>query len=177
MREYQLGSLGGIRLSVTSPVAIGSILLLAVLIAVAIGALGLPVGAAIAGSLLAVILHWGSEITHQLGHAWAARRVGHPMIGIRLGTFWLLSTSVYPPDEPPLPGAIHIRRALGGPLASLLLSVIAAIIVGALRPSGDTWWWVGAFFFLENLLIFTLGSLVPLGFNDGSTLLRWWGKP
>jgi hypothetical protein len=99
------------------------------------------------------------------------------MIGIRLGTFWLLSTSVYPSDEPSLPGAIHIRRALGGPLASLLLSVVAAIVAGVLLPVGGVLWWVGAFFFLENLLIFTLGSLVPLGFNDGSTLLRWWGKP
>ena len=26
------------------------------------------------------------------------------------------------------------------------------------------------------LLVFTLGALLPLGFNDGSTLLRWWGK-
>lgn len=177
MPEYQLGSLRGIRLSVTPPAALGSILLLAVLITVAVGGLGLPVGAAIGGGLLAVILHWGSEIVHQLGHAWAARRVGHAMIGIRLGTFWLLSTSVYPPDEPPLPGAIHIRRALGGPLASLLLSAVAAIVVSVLRPLGDMLWWVGVFFLLENLLVFTLGSFLPLGFNDGSTLLRWWGKP
>jgi hypothetical protein len=165
------------RLSVTPPAAIGSILLLLALIAVASSVLGLSVGAAILGSLLVLILHWASEIIHQIGHGWAARRVGHPMIGIRLGTFWLLSTSIYPADEPSLPGAIHIRRALGGPLASLLLSVVAAIVAGALRPLGDMLWFVSIFFFLENLLIFTLGSLLPLGFNDGSTLLHWWGKP
>jgi hypothetical protein len=40
----------------------------------------------------------------------------------------------------------------------------------------ETLGWVGTFFFLDNLLIFTLGVFVPLGFTDGSTLLRWWGK-
>jgi hypothetical protein len=39
------------------------------------------------------------------------------------------------------------------------------------------YWWVALFFFLDNLLVLTLGAFVPLGFTDGSTLLRWWGKP
>ncbi len=30
---------------------------------------------------------------------------------------------------------------------------------------------------IDNLFIFTIGSLLPLGFTDGSTLLHWWGKP
>jgi hypothetical protein len=30
------------------------------------------------------------------------------------------------------------------------------------------------FFFLDNLLVFTLGAFLPLGFTDGSTLLRYW---
>jgi hypothetical protein len=69
-----------------------------------------------------------------------------------------------------------VRRALGGPVASLLLSVIAAVIALALRPLGGVYWWVALFFFLDNLLVLTLGALVPLGFTDGSTLLHWWGK-
>jgi hypothetical protein len=32
------------------------------------------------------------------------------------------------------------------------------------------------FFFLDNLLVFTIGSLLPLGFTDGSTLLAWWPR-
>ena len=87
------------------------------------------------GAVMAVVLHWASEFVHQLGHAWAARRVGYPMTGIR---FWgVLSTSLYPSDELPLPAALHIRRALGGPMASLLLSVAAALLVWALRLSTD----------------------------------------
>ncbi len=33
------------------------------------------------------------------------------------------------------------------------------------------------FFFLDNLLVLTLGALLPLGFTDGSTILRWRAKP
>ena len=155
---------------------VGSILLLVLLSGVAIGVLKLPVGAAIGGSLLAVILHWVSDIAHHLGHAWAARRTGYPMIGIRLGTLGLLGTSLYPPDEQTLPAAIHIRRALGGPTASLLFSLFAVVAALVLRPVGGALWWVGVFFFLDNLIVFTLGAFLPLGFTDGSTLLQWWGR-
>jgi hypothetical protein len=96
------------------------------------------------------------------------------MIGIQL--WWVLSASIYPRDEGSLPAAVHIRRALGGPVASLLLTVIAALIALALRPLGGVYWWVALFFFLDNLLVLTLGAFVPLGFTDGSTLLYWWGK-
>jgi hypothetical protein len=39
-----------------------------------------------------------------------------------------------------------------------------------------TLWLLATFFFLDNLLVLTLGSFLPLGFTDGSTLLEWWGK-
>lgn len=130
--------------------------------------------AAILGGLFAVLLHWGSDIVHQLGHARAARVTGHPMIGIRL--WGVLSASVYPSDEGSLPASVHVRRALGGAPASLLLAVIAAGIALALRPLGGVYWWVALYFFLDNLLVLGIGSLLPLGFTDGSTLLHWWGK-
>ena len=46
-----------------------------------------------------------------------------------------LSSSIYPADEPPLPRSVHIRRALGGPLASLLLTLFALILVLMLAVS------------------------------------------
>jgi hypothetical protein len=96
------------------------------------------------------------------------------MVGVR---FWgLLSTSLYPADEPALPADIHIRRALGGPITSLVCSVVAAVITLALRPLGGIPWLVAAFVFLDNLFVLGLGSFLPLGFTDGSTLLYWWGK-
>jgi hypothetical protein len=39
--------------------------------------------------------------------------------------------------------------------------------------SGGTLWWLALFFFLENFVVFTLEVFLPLGFNDGSTLLYW----
>jgi hypothetical protein len=173
-QSYDLGRVATLRLTAAPSAIGGSVLLWVLLSGIAALGLGVPPVAAVAGGLVAVLLHWGSDIVHQIGHARAARATGHPMIGIRL--WWLLSSSTYPRDEGLLPAAVHVQRALGGPVASLLLTVIAAAITLALRPRGGGYWWVALFFFLDNLLVLTLGALVPLGFTDGSTLLHWWGK-
>lgn len=176
MTKYKLGKIAGLTVS-TRPAAIaGSVVLLVVILGIAIGLLRLPIWEAIIGSLAAVILHWVAAFAHQLGHAWAARRTGYPMSGIRFGAMGLLGTSQYPSDEPALPAAIHIQRALGGPSGSLFVSIVAAILALLLRNSGGMAFWLAVFFLLDNFLVFTLGSLLPLGFTDGSTLLEWWRK-
>jgi hypothetical protein len=176
MNEYKLGHVAGLSLSAEPMAIVGSLLLLGLLSGVAVSLLNVPIGVAIVGSLLAVILHWVSALTHHFSHAWVARRAGYPMVGIRLGKLGLLGTSVYPADEPPLPATIHIRRALAGPIGSLLFSLVAAATAFVLRLVGGPLWWVGEFFFWDNLVVFTLGAFLPLGFTDGSTLLQWWGK-
>ena len=176
MKEYKLGKVAGLNLSAEPLAIVGSIVLFVLLSGIAIGVLHLPVGQAIVGSLLAVLLHWVSDILHHMSHAWAARRTGYPMIGIRLGLFALLGTSLYPPDEPALPAAIHIRRALGGPIGSVLFTLAVAVTVLVLRPVGGVLYWLVVFLFLDNLGFFVMGSLTPMGFTDGSTLLQWWNK-
>jgi hypothetical protein len=176
VNEYRLGKVAGLSLNIEPPAIVGSILVLLLLACVAIGLLNLPICGAIVGSLAAVALHWVADIVHHLGHAWAARRTGYPMIGIRLGKWGLLGTSVYPPDEQALPAKTHIRRALAGPIGSLLFSVIAAATALLLHPVGGVLAWVGVFFFLDSFIVFVLGAFLPLGFTDGSTLLHWWGK-
>jgi Zn-dependent protease len=174
MAEFELGKLGELRLS-ARPSALAGFFLLWVLVGgVGVLLFEVPLVEAIVGGLVAALLHYGSEVVHNLGHAWAARRTGYPMAGIRL--FGLLGMSLYPKDEPELPADIHIRRALGGPVGSLLLTLLAAVIALVLRPLGGTPWLVSVFFFLENLFVFTLGAFLPLGFTDGSTLLEWRGK-
>ncbi len=174
MREYPLGRLGSLELSAQPSAFAGVVSLWAILAAVGIAGLRLGILEAVVGALAATLLHYAAELWHQLGHSWAARRTGYPMRGVR---FWgWLSTAVYPAGEPPLPGATHVRRALGGPSASLLATVGAALLALAVRPPGVAGW-VAQFFFADNLLVMTLGALLPLGFTDGSTLLRWWGKP
>ena len=168
----KLGRIAGLDLSALPSAIIGFVLVWAALSAMGLTLLGLSADAAILGGLLAAILHWCADILHQLGHAWAARRTGYSMTGIRL--WWLLSSSLYPANEPTLPRAVHIRRALGGPTASALWSLLSGLIVLALALGsvGGLAWWLALFFFLDNLLVFTLGALLPLGFTDGSTLLQ-----
>jgi len=168
--RIKLGKLMGLSISADPSALITSLLLWVILSAVALLLLNRSFLVAITSGLIAIILHWIAVVWHQLGHAWAARRTGHPMVGM---TMWgALSSSLYPPDEEPLPRPIHIQRALGGPLASLVLTVLAAIPLLVLTQ-GTTAWWLAFFFFLDNLLVFTLGSFLPLGFTDGSTLLQW----
>jgi hypothetical protein len=169
---YRLGTVAGLRLSARPSAGLGSILLWTLATEFAQVVLKQSFALALLTGALAVVLHWGCALWHQLGHAWAARRTGHPMTGIRL--WFLLSTALYPIDEPPLPAAVHIRRALGGPLASLALTVIAGALVLALRPVAGPFWWLLVFLCADSLLVFTLGAVLPLGFTDGSTLLRWW---
>lgn len=89
-----------------------------------------------------------------------------------------LATSRYPANEGELPAKIHIRRALGGPVASAILTILTGLLLLA-QPgaAGGVGYWLTLLTFLGNLLVFTLGAFLPLGFTDGSTLLRWWGKP
>ena len=117
------------------------------------------------------ILHWFAFFVPHFGHAHAARPPGHPMIGILL--WWALATSLYPREEPDLPASTHIRRALGGPLASLGFGAVIGLLAWALQAQGYASWTFMAFLAFDSFVVFGLGSLVPLGFNDGSTLIRW----
>ena len=177
MNGIKLGKLAGLNLSAVPSAIMGLLVLWLALSGIAIGLLHLPLGEALIGALAAAALHVLSDTAHQLGHTRAARQTGHPMIGIR---YWgVLSSSLYPADEPTLPAAIHIRRALGGPIASTAVTLVAAAILLAIQMAGGsgTLWWLALFFFLDNLFVFTLGAVLPLSFTDGSTLLLWRGKP
>jgi hypothetical protein len=184
MKPIELGHIDGLRITAKLSAFVSFALMWLLLSLVTIGLFNLSPLEGIFWAFLGTFLHYFSELFHQLGHARAARRVGYPMIGVR---FWyILGASIYPKDEPPLPGSIHIRRALGGPKASLELTVLAggiAFIMIALIPTdggGTPFQWnlflLTSFLFLDNLLVFTLGAFLPLGFTDGSTILYWWGR-
>jgi hypothetical protein len=130
-----------------------------------------PLGRAVAGGMLLALGHWWLEIWHNLSHDQAARMTGHPMRGTRLGAYGVLGTSLYPDDEGELPPRVHITRALGGPIGSAAMSVATGLAALVLAPF--SFGWVALVLFLDNLLVFTLGAWVPLGFNDVSTVLYW----
>jgi hypothetical protein len=147
--------------------------------------LELTAGPALLAGVLSALVFFISDLLHQLGHALAARRVGHPMVGIHF--FHLLSGSVYPRSEPALPPGAHIRRALGGFWVNLVLGALFLPVALALYPRGTELLppgpsvvaWVAAFGAFTNILILGLGALVPLklpggGWTDGGTLLYYW---
>jgi hypothetical protein len=169
LQTLSLGSVWKVRLSARPSAIMCSLLLWALYSALGGFLFKLPPDVAIVGGFLALVLHWFSELMHQFGHVWAGRRLGHAATGIQL--WWVFSSTLYPTDEPALPTAIHLRRALGGPALSLLLTIVAAILFLVLLPVGGFAWRLAAVFTLQNLLVFTIGFL-PLGFTDGSTLLR-----
>ena len=98
---------------------------------------------------------------------------GYPMSGIRFGTHVVFATALYPADEPALPAGTHIQRALGGPIVSGVVTIIAFVVMRVISALSPLWSFVAWFFFLENLLLFTLQALIPLGFNDGGTIWHY----
>jgi hypothetical protein len=177
MNERALGTLAGLRLTATRAAVIGSIVLVAIVIGLMAAVFNIPIGSALLGGVIVVILHWFSQLVHHLGHAWAARRTGYPMTGVRFGTYGVLGRSLYPPDEPALPAKVHIRRAIGGPIFSAWLSTIAfLVLLMTIHGASAMWEFVLWFFFLENFLVLTLQVFIPLGFNDGGTIWQWMRK-
>jgi hypothetical protein len=151
------------------PVTFLATLFLWIGLSVAAYVIGSPLGESLLIGLVAMLLHWTSVLLHHLGHFIASRRAGYPMSGLELGMFGILARDLYPADEPELLPVIHIQRALGGPIVSGMLSVIFFLL---LPLWSGNWYWLGLFILLENLFLFTLQILIPLGFNDGGTILR-----
>jgi hypothetical protein len=170
--SYRLGTIYGVKVTARPSAIIASIALWAVATEVATAFFHASLGAGILQGLVVTLIHWVSDLLHQFGHAIAARSMGYPMSGLRL--WFLLSSGLYPLDEPELPPRTHVRRALGGPIMSLIVTIIAGAIAWLLRSAGSPYTWIAVFAVLDNFVIFTLGAFLPLGFTDGSTLLRLW---
>lgn len=151
---------------------------LAVVLSVVGLMLSLPLVQALIFGVVAAFLHYLLDFLHHIGHSIAARSTGYPMSGV---FFWgIFGASVYPRDEGELPAAIHIRRALGGPIMSAIISVILLVLLLTVgRASGGLVAALLGFAFLANLLLYTLGALGP-GFGlletDFETIRKWRGK-
>src|SRR6476646_9660438 len=81
--EIKLGKIAGLRLSALPSALLSSLALWVLLSAFGLWVLNFSLTKAILGGLGAVVLHWIAVLAHQAGHAQAARRVGHPMTGIK----------------------------------------------------------------------------------------------
>jgi len=168
MKSIHLGKIFGLQIDIL-PVTFLATLLLWIGLSAAAYAMGSPLRESFMLGLVAALLHWTSVLLHHLGHFIASERAGYTMSGLELGMFGILARDLYPADEPKLLPATHIRRALGGPIVSGLLTVIFFLL---LPLWSGNWHWLGWFILLENLFLFTLQVFIPLSFNDGGTILR-----
>jgi hypothetical protein len=171
MIKNKLGTVGGLTLTAETSAYVSFVATFIVLIIAGTLVLDLPLVAIIIGAAIGTVWHWVAEFLHQYGHALAASRIGHPMIGLH---FWgNLGRSIYPPNEGKLKPREHIFRALGGPAFSTLITIVLAILLIIADAIGGAVYYTVLFMFLDNLLVFTLGPWLPLGFTDGSTLVYW----
>ena len=169
MKTIHLGKLFGLQIGILPLAFVGTLVVWIVFTVIARSGLNIPFIQSLLMGLIATLLHWTFELIHSLGHAYAAKRTGHPMTGITFGAMAVFALTRYPKDEPELRPSIHIRRALGGPIINGILSIAFFLL---LPFWSGNWFWLGMFALFENLFVYTLQVFIPLGFNDGSTILR-----
>lgn len=122
-------------------------------------------------SALAGLLFYVSLLSHEMGHAVVARRLGVRVEGI---TLWIFGGVARLRGEAATPGA-EVKIAIAGPVVSLVLAVVFGAATFALDASagpplieGVSFWLAGA---NAMLLLFNLIPAFPL---DGGRLLRAW---
>jgi hypothetical protein len=177
--DVRLVRVGGMQVDLAPGFYFATVAVLAFFLVVGIAVFHRSPANAVFGAFLLMLLHWVSETWHNFGHYTAARWTGFPMEGVRLGStegMGLFGTSIYPDHEGELSAAVHIRRAIGGPASNAVLAGVGLLALIVLNLTGSHFTWVAGVFTIENLFVFVLGNFIPLGFNDGSTLLHWWRR-
>jgi len=122
-------------------------------------------------SVIAVVLFYVSLLSHELGHAIVARRLGVKVDGI---TLWIFGGVARLRGDAATPGT-EVKIAIAGPLVSLALSILFGAATFALDATGGPVLVEGGIAWLAGtnamLLLFNLIPAFPL---DGGRLLRAW---
>ncbi|MHB8589331.1 MAG: site-2 protease family protein [Candidatus Dormibacteraceae bacterium] len=122
-------------------------------------------------SAVAALLFYASLLSHEMGHALVARRLGVKVDGI---TLWIFGGVARLKGDAPTPG-IEAKIAIAGPLVSLALAILFGAATFALDATGGPPLIEGGCAWLAGsnaiLLIFNLVPAFPL---DGGRLLRAW---
>lgn len=176
MPSFKLGTTYDVKITISPAGIISFLIIIPILGLIAANLRGLTSSQALLAGGLSALIWFVSEWIHQMGHAFAARRVGYPMQ--RIHYFSLLALGLYPQDEPSLPRHIHVKRALGGFWVNLLFGLLLTPAALLLWPGGGIGGWLAGFSAFLNAIILGLGAFLPidtkLGATDGGTLLRLW---
>ena len=175
-KSFSLLTLFNIRITVTPLCVVSYLILIPPLTWLGMILRNLSLAEGLIASIFIIDLMFVTENIHQFGHAWAAKSVGYPMIGIR--HFSWFSGSIYPKDEPPLPPQTHIKRALGGFWINILIGLALAPLALYLWTLNGVAAFTVAATFVWNFFVLGLGALLPIDFNgftvDGGTILKNW---
>ena len=119
----------------------------------------------------AALLFYVSLLSHEMGHALVARRLGVNVDGI---TLWVFGGVARLKGDAATPG-IEAKIAIAGPIVSLALGILFGAVTFALDATGSLPIIEGACLWLAasnaTLLVFNLVPAFPL---DGGRLLRAW---
>jgi Zn-dependent protease len=122
-------------------------------------------------SVIAVFLFYVSLLSHEMGHALVARRLGVKVDGI---TLWIFGGVARLRGDAATPGT-EAKIAIAGPLVSLALAILFGVATFALDTTGGPSLVEGGIAWLAGtnatLLLFNLIPAFPL---DGGRLLRAW---
>lgn len=122
-------------------------------------------------SSVAGLLFYVSLLSHEMGHALVARRLGVKVDGI---TLWVFGGVARLKGDAATPG-IEAKIAIAGPLVSLALAILFGAATFALDAGGSLSLIEGGCLWLaasnSTLLVFNLVPAFPL---DGGRLLRAW---
>jgi hypothetical protein len=116
-----------------------------------------------------VLLFVVTSFTHSIGHIVSGQRVGAGMDELIVTN--TRHVNIYHGDQSKFPARVHITRAIGGPLANILVGLVSGIL----------WWVSGAnnptllVVSLMNLA-FGFGSLAPLPSVDGGVIVEHLSK-
>jgi Zn-dependent protease len=124
---------------------------------------GEPTGVRLLTGLGYGALLYVAEIVHTIGHTVSGGAVGSPMTANVLTA--TLHSNEYAADTTAVARHVHIGRAIGGPLANLVVGLLAA---AALAQTGSPWL---RFFSQVNLLV-GAAALLPIPTIDGSVIWR-----
>jgi hypothetical protein len=177
MKSFSLFSLFGIKVTISAGGIISFVVSIPVVAWLGASLFPLNFGAALLAGLLGAVSIYVFDVLHQLGHAYVARRLGHPMMGMHFNS--IFSAGVYPPDEPPLPRHIHVKRALGGFWVNVLIGLFLLPYGFFLSFKGGVAGFVVVFTALYNLFVLGLGAFLPIDIpgvltTDGGTLWNYW---
>ena len=122
-------------------------------------------------SSIAGVLFYVSLLSHEMGHALVARRLGVQVDGV---TLWLLGGVARLSGDVATPG-IEARIAIAGPLVSLVLAILYGAATFALdATSGPPLVEAGCAWLAGSNAVLLIFNLIPAFPLDGGRLLRAW---